>query len=208
MQQDCKTQNKMKVRNVLLTGLLASGVLLSSCGDDDVPVAENEEEIIDLVTLTFTPSGGGTAIVAKAEDPDGEGDLNFVLDDIALSTSTTYTLAITLENTEEGEDITQEIATEADEHMFFFGFTTDIFSNPAGNGNVDSRIDDVNYEDSDGDNPIGLSTTWTTSSSSSTDGEFQVILKHQPEIKSATSTSSDGESDIDITWTINISNPI
>jgi hypothetical protein len=31
-----------------------------------------------------------------------------------------------------------------------------------------------------------------------------VILKHQPDTKSANSTSNDGESDIDITWGITI----
>ncbi|MEQ9468181.1 MAG: hypothetical protein RLN88_12260 [Ekhidna sp.] len=188
-----------------LTGLIISGGLLSSCGDDDAPAAENEEEVIDLVTLTFTPQGGGAAIVATATDPDGEGVLDFETTDIELEVNTTYELAITIENTEEGEDITGEIEEEDDEHMFFFSFTTDIFSDPAGNGNRDNRADAVNYNDQDGDgNPVGLSTTWTTSDVASSNGDFRVILKHQPDIKSATSTAADGETDIDITWTINI----
>ncbi|WP_420578121.1 hypothetical protein [Ekhidna sp.] len=193
------------IRNYLLVGLIVTGGLLTSCGDDDAPAAENEEEVIDLVTLTFTPQGGGTAIVAKAEDPDGEGVTDFETEAINLNINTTYNLSITIENTEEGENITEEIAEEDEEHMFFFSFTTDIFSDPAGNGNVDSRSDDVNYSDQDADgNPIGLSTSWTTADITSSNGEFRVILKHQPDIKSSTSTSTDGESDIDITWTINI----
>lgn len=193
------------IKNYLLVGLMVTGGLFTSCGDDDAPAAENEEEVIDLVTLTFTPQGGGSAVVAIAEDPDGEGAADFETEVINLDINTTYDLAIKVENSEEGENITEEIEEEDEEHMFFFAFTNNIFSDPAGNGNVDNRTDDVNYSDQDADgNPVGLSTSWTTSGTVSSDGTFQVILKHQPDIKSATSSSSDGETDIDITWTINI----
>ncbi|MEQ6168922.1 MULTISPECIES: hypothetical protein [unclassified Ekhidna] len=193
------------IKNYLLVGLMVTGGLFTSCGDDDAPAAENEEEVIDLVTLTFTPQGGGSAVVAIAEDPDGEGAADFETEVINLDINTTYDLAIKVENSEEGENITEEIEEEDEEHMFFFAFTNNIFSDPAGNGNVDNRTDDVNYGDQDADgNPVGLSTSWTTSGTVSSDGTFQVILKHQPDIKSATSSSSDGETDIDITWTINI----
>ena len=196
------------MKNVLLLLALFSITLLFSCGNDDAPPAENEEELIDLVTLTFTPTGGGSAIVVTATDPDGEGVAELTPDgNIDLASNTAYTLAITMENTEEGEDITAEIATEDDEHMIFFSFTTDIFSNPAGDGNVDNRADALNYSDQD-DNGygVGLSTAWTTGNAS-TAGSFRIVLKHQPDIKSATSTSADGGTDVDITWTINISDP-
>lgn len=194
-----------RFKNYLLFGLIVSAAFVSSCGDDDAPPAENEEEVIDLVRLTFTPQGGGTAIVVDATDPDGEGAADFVLENIDLNTSTTYTLALELQNTEEGENITEEIEEEDDEHMFFFSFTTDIFSDPAGNGNIDSRADDVNYNDQDANGqPVGLSTSWTTSDVASSSGDFRVVLKHQPGIKTATSTAGDGESDIDLTFTINI----
>ena len=192
---------------LLLLGLVASTMFVISCGDDDAPAAENEEEVIDLVTLTFTPAQGNPVVVT-ATDPDGEGPEDLAPDAaIALNANTTYTLTLKLENSEEGENITEEIEEEDDEHMFFFGFTADFFSDPAGNGNVDARADDVNYNDTDGTNPVGLSTSWTTGSSAAT-GTFNVILKHQPDgIKSATSGSGDGESDIDLTWDISTSIP-
>lgn len=177
-------------------------LFLVSCDDDDVPEEENEEEIITDVTLTFT--GGGSTIVATAEDPDGEGPQDIEINStITLDANTEYDLSIELENAIEGESITEEVREEDEEHMFFFAFTDGIFSDPSGDGNVDNRSDDVNYTDSDPNgNPLGLSTTWTTGEAGS--GTFRVVLKHQPDIKSSTSTSTDGETDVDLTWNIEI----
>ena len=94
--------------------------------------------------------------------------------------------------------------------MFFFSFTTDIFSSPSGDGNVGAgnRNDPINYNDEDSDaqdgtgNPVGLSTTWTTGSAAS--GTFGVVLKHQPGLKSETSDSTVGGTDIDIEFPLNI----
>ena len=169
--------------------------------DPDAPSCENEEEIITDVTLTFTPMGGGSAITATAQDPDGFGPLPLqTVDDIVLEENTEYEMSITLLNSIEGEDITEEIMEEDDEHMFFFEWTDDLFTNPTGNGNADNRPDPVNYNDFDENNlPVGLSTNWETKAAS-TDGEFRVVLKHQPDIKSETSTINDGGTDVDITW--------
>ena len=100
-------------------------------------------------------------------------------------------------------DVTAEVEEEGDEHMFFFSWTNNVFNDPTGNGNIDNRNDDVNYEDEDANGlPLGLETFWTTASTSS--GNFRVVLKHQPELKSATSDSNTGETDLDITFVINI----
>jgi len=196
----------MKLKNsiILMCALLSTAVFLNSCGDDDGPEEENVEEIITDVTLTFTPEGGGTAITATAVDPDGEGAQELAVSGpVNLSANTTYTLTLDLQNSLEMESISDEVREEADEHMFFFAWTDGAFSDPAGNGNADNRADAVNYEDMDGGNlPLGLTTSWTTGDASN--GTFRVVLKHQPDIKSATSTVNDGESDIDITWTLNV----
>ncbi len=176
--------------------------------DPDAPPCENEEEIITDVTLTFTPMGGGDVVTAAAQDPDGPGPLPLqILNDIELVESTEYELSITLFNSIEGEDITEEIMEEADEHMFFFAFTDDAFTSPAGDGNVDNRPDPMNYNDFDGNNlPLGLSTNWESecSEEGNITGTFQVILKHQPDIKSETSTVNDGGTDVDLTWDVTI----
>ena len=169
-----------------------------------------EEEVINQIVLTFTPAGGGDAITATWFDADGEGVGNPTIDDINLVANTDYEMSITLANTlgMDVEDITEEIQEEADEHMFFFGFTADIFSNPAGDGNLDSRSDPVNYNDMDANGlPIGLSTNWTTGGATNSAGSFQVVLKHQPGVKTATSDITDGGTDVDISFQINIQQP-
>jgi len=199
----------MKPTNLLIMAFMAVALsMFSSCSDDDAPAEENEEEVIDLVTLTFTPDGGGSDVVVTATDPDGEGAQDLSPDGpISLETNTTYTLSITLENSAEGENITEEVAEEDEEHMFFFEFSNDMFNSPTGDGNFDNRADAVNYEDEDSNGePLGLETTWETGGSSF-GKTFRVILKHQPDIKSSTSTADDGESDIDVTWTVNIEDP-
>jgi Trk K+ transport system NAD-binding subunit len=178
--------------------------------EDDVnaPPCENEEEIITDVVLTFTPVDGGTPITATAQDPDGEGPLDLqIVNDIELVESTEYMMSITLTNSIEGEDITEEIMEEDDEHMFFFAFTDEVFTSPAGDGNVDNRPDPVNYNDFDENNlPVGLSTSWETEcGDEAATGTLRVILKHQPDIKSTTSTVDDGGTDVDLTWTVNVS---
>ncbi|MBX2877222.1 MAG: hypothetical protein KTR30_34195 [Saprospiraceae bacterium] len=199
----------MKKFSIYLMYTLMAGALLlnTSCqkNEDDAPPEENEEEIITDVLLTFTPEGGGTAITATAEDPDGEGvqDLE-VTKDIELVPNTTYTLTLTLENSIEMEDITEEVETEGAEHMLFFAFTDGAFGDPSGDGNIDNRVDAINYGDTDKNGlPIGLTTTWTTGNAVS-DADFRIVLKHQPDVKTASSGSTDGSTDLDLSWKLTV----
>lgn len=188
--------------------ILIALAFFSSCDDDD-PEKENVPELITKATLTFTPIGGGSVVTATATDPDGEGVQDITVDGpINLSASTSYTLTLALINelaepSDPEYNITDEVEEEADEHMFFFAWTNDVFTDPAGDGNIDNRADDVNYEDEDSNSlPLGLETSWTTATASS--GTFRIVLKHQPDLKSASSGSSVGETDLDISFTIDI----
>ncbi len=188
---------------LLNTGSL---LLLSSCKKED-PKPENIPEAITKATLTFTPTGGAPVVVS-ATDPDGEGPLPRTLSGpINLVKNVSYTLSITLINelakpTDPEYNITGEVEEEGDEHIFFFAWTNNTFWNPTGNGNVDNRNDAVNYDDIDVKGlPLGLETDWTTIPTTGA-GTFRVILKHQPDLKSATSTSNDGESDLDVTFNL------
>lgn len=186
-------------------------IFLSGCGVDD-PKKEDTPELITKVTLTFTPSGGGTAVVVTATDPDGEGLQDVAPDGpITLDKDKTYSMAITLINglaspSDPAYNITNEVEEEGDEHQFFFSWTNNVFSSPAGNGNIDNSADAVNFtgaaNSKDANNlNLGLTTTWTAASAI-VSGSFKVLLKHQPDLKSATSDSSLGETDLDIDFTI------
>ncbi|MEO1516857.1 MAG: T9SS type A sorting domain-containing protein [Bacteroidota bacterium] len=176
--------------------------------DPDAPPCENEEEIITDVTLTFTPMGGGAAVVATAKDPDGPGPQSLEIEnDIDLIESTVYELSIELFNSIEQEDITEEIMEEDDEHQFFFAFTDSVITSPAGDGNIDNRDDPIDYKDFDRNNlPLGLLTDWESEciEDGTISGTFRVVLKHQPGIKTNMTDVNDGGTDIDLTWNVNI----
>ncbi len=199
----------MKTLRLICLLLVAGSLLfLSSCKKDD-PKPENIPEAITKATLTFTPAGGA-ALVVTATDPDGDGPKPRVLSGpINLVKNVSYTLTITLINelakpTAPEYDVTAQVEEEKDEHMFFFAWTNNTFSSPTGNGNVDNRSDAVNYKDEDSKGrPLGLETDWTTINATGS-GTFRVILKHQPDLKSATSTATDGESDLDVTFILSV----
>ena len=183
--------------------------LITSCSNED-PVKQDVPEFISSVKLIFVPVGVGGVITATATDPDGLGSADIeVTGPIQLAKNVSYTLTFEILNnlaspSDPEYDIDSEIEKEGDEHQFFFAWTNNVFSNPTGNGNIDNRSDLVNYNDEDVNGlPIGLSTVWTATEVTST-GKFSLLLKHQPDLKSSTSTSSDGETDITLTFDITV----
>ncbi len=192
--------------NYLLYAVLTLFIFTACEEDEAAPEEENEMEVFTDVKLVFTPAGGGAAVEAAAQDPDGAGVQELqVLGAINLAANTSYTLTMVIENCLESpcELMNEEIEEEDDEHQFFFAFTNDAFTSPAGNGNIDSASDPINYNDSDGNgHPLGLNTSWTTGSAST--GTFTVQLQHQPDVKTATSGSTDGDTDWALTFNLNI----
>ena len=192
--------------NYLLYAVLTLFIFTACEEDEAAPEEENEVEVFTDVKLVFTPTGGGAAVEAAAQDPDGAGVQELKeLGAINLAANTSYTLTMVIENCLESpcELMNEEIEEEDDEHQFFFAFTNDAFTSPAGNGNIDSASDPINYNDSDGNgNSLGLNTSWTTGSAST--GTFTVQLQHQPDVKTATSGSTDGDTDFALTFNLNI----
>lgn len=192
-----------------VTTLALLALSFNAC-DEEAPGKEDTPELITEVKLTFTPTGGGALVVVSAIDPDGIGVLDIIADEpISLTANTEYTLSIEffnglLDPTEEEYDITEEVLEEADEHMLFFSWDGG-FSNPDGNGNIDNRTDPVNYEDNDANGlPLGLSTTWTTVDVAADELTFRIVLKHQPDLKTASSGATVGETDVDVDFMLNI----
>lgn len=192
--------------NYLLYAVLTLFIFTACEEDEAAPEEENEVEVFTDVKLVFTPKGGGAAVEAAAQDPDGAGVQELqVLGAINLAANTEYLLSMMIENCLEDpcEDMNEEIAEEAEEHQFFFAFTNDAFTSPVGNGNMDNASDPINYIGFDGNgNPVGLNTNWTTGSAST--GTFTVQLQHQPDVKTATSGSTDGDTDFALTFNLNI----
>jgi hypothetical protein len=200
----------MTIKNLFIAVLLFAFV--SACQDND-PKKEDVPEMITKVTLTFTSEG--QQVVVTATDPDGDGVQNIQMDGpINLKKSSGYVMTIAMINglaqpNDAAYNVTNEVREEGDEHMFFFSWNKNAFSNPAGDGNVDARNDAINYiggDDSKDVNglPLGLTTTWTTTDVAVQGASFRVLLKHQPGLKSSTSSSADGETDLDLTFDLNI----
>ena len=200
-----------KFRNLRFMAIALIAVAIASCSsDDDAPAVENEVEVITDVTLVFTNAADPNDVVrASAEDPDGEGIQELeVQDQITLTANTTYTLTFEILNAldpDDVEDIGDEISEEDDEHQIFFSFSTDAFANPAGDGNIDNAGDAIVYNDEDGNgNPLGLNTSWTTGANTLLGGTFTARLQHQPDIKDETTGATDGDTDFDLEFTLNI----
>lgn len=177
--------------------------IMTGCKDND-PTKEDVPELITKVTLTFTPAAGGTPVVGTATDPDGEGVQDLQLDgNIVLKPGTTYVLTIQLINglaqpADAAYDVTKEVRNEGIEHQFYFSWETAAF--------VDKQVNYAGGSDSVDKNglPLGLTTTWTTADNEFAGSSFHVTLKHQPGLKSSTSTINDGETDLDVTFKIDI----
>ena len=204
-----KTSNVFK--NYRLMSLLLATLFIASCSDDDdaTPPPGGDLEVITDVTLVFTNTQDPNDVVmASAVDPDGEGVMELAVDGaIDLTEGVTYDLTFDILNAldaDDVEDIGEEILEEDDEHQIFFGFTDGAFGSPMGDGNIDTASDPVNYNDEDENgNPVGLVTQWTAGDVSA-GGTFRVRLQHQPDLKSATTTSEDGDTDFDLTFALNI----
>jgi hypothetical protein len=205
-----KTINPFK--NLQLLAILFSVITIIGCStDDDVaPEEENEVEVFTDVTLIFTNTADNSDVVrASAQDPDGTGIQELqILDAITLAADTEYTLTYEILNAldpSDVENIGDEILEEDNEHQFFFSFTENVFSDPTGNGNIDATADPINYNDADENgNPVGLSSVWTTGGTASSEASFTVRLQHQPDVKTATSGSNDGDTDFELTFALNI----
>ena len=205
-----KTINPFK--NLQLLAILFSVITIIGCSNDDdiAPEEENEVEVFTDVTLVFTNTADVNDVVtASAQDPDGTGIQELqILGAITLAADTEYTLTYEILNALDPTDIENigdEILEEDNEHQFFFSFTENVFANPTGNGNIDAAADPINYNDEDENgNPVGLSSTWTTSSTASSGASFTVRLQHQPDVKTVTSGSNDGDTDFALTFALNI----
>lgn len=184
----------MKNRKNYFLGLLFLTIVVSSCKKDDPvpnpPAPVNEEELITTFKITFTdPNGVNPDVTAIFKDIDGPGGNEpSVFDTIRLKPNATYHASIQFLNeaASPAEDITSEIEEEAVDHLICFDIS---------GANVT-----IVRTDSDGTHEIGLASAWTTTSVSQ--GNIIISLKHQPGIKNGSCDL--GDTDIELNFVTKI----
>ena len=192
----------LKKVSLYLLALLAFG--FASCESED-PEKENEGEVITDVTLKFQELNSSNALVGsvlsfKASDPQGiEVGKTPTVQSISLTKGKKYQMTIEVTNSIEGEDITQEILTEAAAHQFFC--LGPVF---------DSNIFSIQYADAGGI-ALGVKTNVTVSSSTGTNNSsMRVVLRHDRNKSFAGANNptfanfaqAGGETDLDITFPV------
>ena len=196
---------------------LSLGVTLAivpvGCGEDSAD-GGNEGEVITTVTLTFTPSGGGTPVVAAVDDLDGDGGNAPTIRPVTL-TAGIFDMSVRFENKLENppEDITEEVEDEADQHQVFF--TGNAVNGPATTNQAGAPLMH-SYGDTDLKGlPIGLANKVTAVKGT---GMLTVTLRHLPPVndmavKSATLAETvrsggfsaiGGDTDVQVTFPVTV----
>lgn len=149
----------------ITASLLATIFLNSSCQKDKLGEG-NDEELITTVQLEFTPVAGGAPLIYRFIDLDGAGGTAPQIDTIVLNAATSYRVKLLLLNEAENpaENITDEVAEEADAHRFFY-------VPDASSGLVIDQLD----TDPDG-MPLGITSNWQTSAAGK--GSITLTLRH------------------------------
>lgn len=194
-----KTPNKL-----YLLALALVAFTFSSCDSED-PVPENDGELITDVTLIFQEidaSGNavGDSFDFTASDAEGiEIGSSPEIETVMLEKGKTYEMSIDVFNSVEGEDITEEIREESDEHQFYFlgsAFTSSVLT----------------YEyDDEGGIALGLRGIVTVAETPDVNNaNMQILLRHalDKNFPGATNPNFEeyaqagGESDLDITFPV------
>jgi hypothetical protein len=180
--------------NRKLTWILLFGVaaLFTQCKDSgDEVAADDENELITSVTLTFR-EGLGSVTTFSYKDPDGDGgNAPTKFDTISLKANTEYTLTVAFldESKTPVDDITAEITQKAYEHLLVFT------PNP-------TTLLTYTYEDKDTNGfPIGLIGTAKTGAVGL--GKLKVQLRHQPNAKNGTAAPGSDDVNLDFNLKVN-----
>ncbi|WP_299765552.1 type 1 periplasmic binding fold superfamily protein [uncultured Dokdonia sp.] len=173
---------------------LVAGIIAISCSsdDDNTPEVINEEEVITTVRVQLANDVGFTTTL-QSVDSDGDGpEAPVITIEGDLFANTTYTGVVTFLNETESpaENITLEVAEEADEHQVFY--------TPADGLNITTVYND---QDSNG-NPLGILFTLTTGEASN--GNFTVTLRHEPTKPNNGLADAGGDTDVEVTFDVTI----
>lgn len=192
MQKICKQRDRALA---LAAAIAAAG----ACVPGDGPGHGDENEIISRVELTFTPAGGGEARVFAFDDPDGDGGVSGMADRVELAAGVEYALSVRFINgiADPPEDITEEVAAEAEDHMVFLaGDVAGPGSSTAPALLTHAYADrESDYGENTGDDlPVGLANTITGDVAGA--GVLRVILRHVPPLNDLPQKTADLPADL------------
>ena len=185
------------MKNLKMMALAAIVVSAASCSNDDKPQQVIENEVITTVTATLTPNGGGTAIVLKSQDLDGDGpNAPVVTVSGSVTAGASYTGTVTFYNemVSPAENITTEIEELGVEHQIFFR---------------QSGLGTFTYADTDADGkPIGLRFNYTAATAA-TSGNLTLTLRHLPNksgngVSGGDITNAGGSTDAEVVFPITV----
>ena len=182
-------RNAGRAANFLSISILLAVITMFQACDKEDPKPVHEAELITTVQVTLVPEGNGIPVTLKFVDADGEQGSIAPITTVSgsLKPSTSYSAVIELKNETVNPvaDITEEVAEEAEDHLFCFDASGDI---------------SVAYVEEDEDAnglPLGLLTTWTTGSAGN--ATVTLSLRHQPGTKTGECPGS-GETDVEVTF--------
>lgn len=178
------------MKKYLLFLFAAFVVGLASCSKDDVE--PNEEELITTLKVSLLAAGSTTPEVFTFKDIDGPaGNPPAQFDSIVIDANKSYTATLQFlnESVSPAEDITVEIAAEADDHQVYFT-PAGVFITPS-NLNLDSK-----------GLPLGITSTWQTGAAAK--GSLTITLKHKPGSKASGDPVSKGETDVEVAFGVRL----
>jgi len=188
------------MKNLRISALaVLTALTFTSCSDDDNTAAiVNEEEVITTITATLTPTDGGTPIVLKSQDLDGDGpNAPVVTVSGNFAVGKVYNGAVTFLNELESpaDNITAEVEEEGHEHQIFFQPSTNL-------GSFVYADQDVNGK------PIGLRFTYTASATPVT-GNLTLTLRHEPNkdgqgVSGGNIANAGGGTDAEVTFSVSV----
>lgn len=173
----------------LLSYLLITQLLYTSCKKNNKDVDEEEQELITTLKLQFTNMATPDFVQSyNFKDLDGAGGSTPTIDTIRLDAITVYNMVVKVldESKNPVVDITSEIEEEKNDHQFFYTF--------GASSSLSSSYHDV---DANG-LPVGLMMQCSTQNPTAT--TLTVTLKHQPGTKN--NSINTGETDIAVTFPV------
>ena len=187
----------MFVRRLFIGATLLS-FGLAACGDDPAaPPEGNEQELITEVTVTLTPVGGGTAMTSSVIDPDGPGTQSPdpATATFMLTAGTTYDGTVEFWDRQDAsnpEDITAEVAAEADEHRVFHLLT----------GLTDVSVPAASLDQDGNGAPLGLTFQVVAEATATGTGSLRIVLSHYDDTPKGDGSQQSNETDADVMFPV------